>query len=166
MAYFADQVSDKIYLYTAGRKQEREPENLLQHDDRFSVQRDLAWCKLDVCFMGSASWCGYGIDKGVETLWGVDISDFEKKRDTAVYQFYMDYLPDSGSERTERSFPCIFKRWDFDQSRPVSVFWNSRKPDWRICDSVQYSASFFCNRNFSFSVNCSKCQRGSRKNEV
>ena len=91
-----------------------------------------------------------GIDKGVETLWGVDPSDFEKKRDTAVYQFYMDYLPDSGSERTERSFPCIFKRWNFDQSRPVSVFWNSRKPDWRICDSVQYSASFFCNRNFSF----------------
>ena len=114
MAYFADQVFDKIYLYTVGRKQEREPENLLQHDDRFSVQRDLAWCKLDVCFMGSASWCGYGIDKGVETLWGVDPSDFEKKRDTAVYQFYMDYLPDSGSERTERSFPCIFKRWDFD----------------------------------------------------
>ena len=70
MAYFADQVFDKIYLYTVGRKQEREPENLLQHDDRFSVQRDLAWCKLDVCFMGSASWCGYGIDKGVETLWG------------------------------------------------------------------------------------------------
>ena len=67
MAYFADQVFDKIYLYTVGRKQEREPENLLQHDDRFSVQRDLAWCKLDVCFMGSASWCGYGIDKGVET---------------------------------------------------------------------------------------------------
>ena len=92
-----------------------------------SVHRDLAWCKLDVCFMGSASWCGYGIDKGVETLWGVDPSDFEKKRDTAVYQFYMDYLPDSGSERTERSFPCIFKRWNFDQSRPVSVLWNRRK---------------------------------------
>ena len=60
-------------------------------------------------------------------------------------------------------FRAFLKRWDFDQSRPVSVFWNSRKPDWRICDSVQYSASFFCNRNFSFSVNCSKCQRGSRK---
>ena len=29
MAYFADQVSDKVYLYTAGRKQEREPENLV-----------------------------------------------------------------------------------------------------------------------------------------
>ena len=62
------------------------------------------------------------LTKALKRYGGVDPSDFEKKRDTAVYQFYMDYLPDSGSERTERSFPCIFKRWDFDQSRPVSVF--------------------------------------------
>ncbi len=53
MAYFFDEIFlTKVYLYSAGRKQERKDKNLVQYIACFFMQRYLAWSKLDVRFMG------------------------------------------------------------------------------------------------------------------
>lgn len=57
MAYFSHRVVSGIPLYSPGRQQEREDQNLAEQGACILFYRAVAWRKLDFCGVGAVSWC-------------------------------------------------------------------------------------------------------------
>ena len=56
MAYNADEILYQISLYSDGRKPERGKTDMASYDGRLSLQRLLAWRKLDFRSLGISAW--------------------------------------------------------------------------------------------------------------